>query len=382
MKKLTLTQCRNITKPGLHRVDDTLYLIVKPSGRKSWVQRLTINGRRTCLGLGPFPVVTLVEAQDAAIDNRRLLRKGVDPLGDRRRERTLTFREATIKTHESLVPTFRSPLHVKNWLQVVEKHAYPVLAELPVDRIRQEDVLKVLTPIWSKRPDTAKRVRQRIRAIIRYCQAHNHVVENVADERIDGALPSMSKVKENFRALPYRETPDAYRTIGSLVSPARTALRFLILTAARSNEVREAIWDEIDFESSTWVITGKRMKGGKEHRVPLSKSALEVLEVAREFEDRSDLVFPSPVKPGRPMTPENLMKVLRTLGLADRATVHGFRTSFRTWASERTDIPREVCEMALAHTVGNAVEQAYSRSDLLEKRTSLMSQWDGFLQGR
>ena len=382
MKKITAAEARSITRPGIHRADDTLYLCVKTSGRKSWIQRVVIDGRRTDIGLGPFPVVSLAEAREKAFGNRQLIYRGGSPLREQRRVRMPTFAKAAEKTHSSLVPTFRSDLHKKNWMQVLQRHAYPILSDIPVDRITQQDVLSVLEPIWTTRPDTARRVRQRIRAVLRHCQAHNHVDQNVADERIDGALPSMPKVKEHHKALPYREVPEAIRVIGSRVSSARLCLKFIICTATRSNEVREATWDEIDRESKTWTIPGSRMKGGKPHRVPLSDSALAVLEEAEGLRDGSDLIFPSASKPGRAMSPENLLKVWRETAIAKNTTIHGFRTSFRTWASERTDIPREVCELALAHAVGNAVERAYSRSDLLEKRTALMRQWDEYLNGR
>ena len=382
MRKITAAEARSIIEPGIHRADDTLYLCVKRTGRKSWIQRVVIDGRRTDIGLGPFPVVSLAEAREKAFSNRQLIYKGGSPIRERRRVRMPTFAKAAEKTHASLVPTFRSDLHKKNWIQVLQKHAFPVLADIPVDRITQQDVLSVLEPIWTMRPDTARRVRQRIRAVLRHCQAHNHVDQNVADERIDGALPSMPKVKEHHKALPYREVPDAFKVIGSRVSSARLALRFLILTATRSNEVREATWDEIDRETSTWTIPSERMKGGKPHRVPLSESALAILEEALQLRDESDLIFPSTSKAGRAMTPDNLMKVWRETGISKDTKVHGFRTSFRTWASERTDIPREVCELALAHAIGTGVERAYSRSDLLEKRTSLMRMWDEYLTGR
>ena len=381
MRKITAAESKSITKPGLHRADDTLYLCVKRTGRKSWVQRVVIDGQRTDIGLGPLSVVSLAEAREKAFSNRRLIYRGGSPLRERRRTRMPTFAQAAEKTHGSLVPTFRSDLHAKNWMQVLQKHAYTVLADIPVDRITQQDVLSVLEPIWTTRPDTARRVRQRIRSVLRYSEAHGFVSRNVAGDAIDGALPAMPKVKEHHKALPYREVPEAIRVIGSRVSSARLCLKFLILTATRSGEARESTWDEIDRETSTWTIPASRMKGGKPHRVPLSKSALAVLEETEHLRDGSDLIFPSASKPGRAMTPDNLMKVWRSTGIAKDTKVHGFRTSFRVWASECTDIPREVCELALAHAMGTGVEQAYSRSDLLEKRRELMQLWGDFLVG-
>ena len=381
MKRITNAEAKSITKPGLHRADDTLYLCVKPSGRRSWLQRVVISGRRHTLGLGPYPVVTLAEARDLALDNRRLIRKGGNPLTERRRTQMPTFRVATERTHKQFKPSWKNKQHATSWMQVVQKHAFPILADIPVDQITQQDVLNVLEPIWTTKPETARRVRQRIRSVLRYCQAHNFVQHNVADERIDGALAPMPKVKEHHAAIDYREVPEAFKVIGSRFSPARLALRFLILTATRSNEVREATWNEIDFESSTWTIPKERMKGGKEHRVPITGPMNEVLEQARQLSDDSDLIFPSVSKPGHPMTPDNLMKVWRKMPMAKDTTVHGFRTSFRVWGAECTAVPREVLELALAHAVGNHVEQAYSRSDMLKKRVELMERWSEFVAG-
>ena len=378
-------QCKEETKPGRHRVADTLYLYVQVSNkngvRKSWVQRVKIDGKRYDIGLGPFALVTVQEAKDKAIDNRRAILQGRNPFLEQKREVMQTFKAAAESAHKILTPTFRSVQHTKNWIQILVKHAYPVLADIPVDRITQQDVLKVLTPIWAVKSETARKIRQRISTILDHCRADGFVSENVADERINPKLPAMPKVKENRRAMPYREMPDAVRSIEKDVAslPARLCLLFIMHTAARPGEAIQATWNEID--GATWIIPGAKMKNGKPHRVALSAPALAILEQARPLRNDSALIFPSAMKPRNSMTSATLVKNLKQIGLWKRTTVHGFRTSFRTWAMERTDIPREVCEMALAHNVGTAVEQAYSRSDLLEKRTALMDQWAAFLQG-
>ena len=217
--------------------------------------------------------------------------------------------------------------------------------------------------------------------MLRWCWAHGYVEQNVAGEGIEGALPAMPAVKAHFRALPYQEVAAALETVdGSKASKAaKLCLRFLILTAARSGEARGANWVEVDSEAREWRIPGERMKGGREHRVPLSDAALAVLERARGVEDGSGLIFPSPPKPGRPLSPMTLTKILRDQGLAERGTVHGFRSSFRDWCAE-TGKPREVAEATLAHTVGG-VEGAYFRSDLYARRRVLMDQWASFLTG-
>ena len=325
--------------------------------------------------------MTLAEAREAALENRRLILKGENALVTKRRASVLSFRDATERAHKSFAPTWMNEQHARSWLQVVQKHAYPILADLPVDQITQTDVLAVLTPIWTTRPETSRRVRQRIRSVLRYCEAHGFFDRNVAGDAIDGALPAMPKVKEHHSALDYRQVPAAVKSIVSRISAARLCLRFLTLTVSRSNEAREATWSEIDRDTTTWEIPASRMKAGKPHRVPLTRSALAVLDEADSLRDGSDLIFPSTSKPGHPMTPDNLMKVWRKMPMAKDTKVHGYRTSFRTWASKCTDTPREICEIALAHSVGNSVEQAYSRSDLLVKRTSPMQLWDGFLMG-
>ena len=228
-----------------------------------------------------------------------------------------------------------------------------------------------------------RKQRNRIRAVLSWCQAHGFIEHNVAGEMIDGALPAMPAVKEHFRALPYTEVPAALETVeasgASLV--AKLCFRFLVLAAARSGEARGATWSEIDFEKSEWRIPANRMKAGVEHRVPLSDAALTVLEQAQILRDGSDLIFPSSIKRATPLSDMALTKVLRTTGLAIRTTVHGFRSSFRDWASECTNTAHAVMELSLAHKVGSAVEQAYARSDLLTKRRRLMEQWAAYVSG-
>ena len=380
MGTLTVAKAKSLSEPGLYRADPTLYLRIAPGGSKSWVQRLTIDGRRHDLGLGGFPLVTLAEARAQAFENRRLARSDGDPLAAKRRAKPPTFRQAASRTCDVLRPRWRNRKHAKDWMAALERHAHPVIGNMNVDRIRREDALRVLTPIWTHRPETARRVRQRMRAVLRWCWAHGYVLENVAGEGIDGALPRMPAVKQHFRALPCSEVAVALETVEAsrASQAAKLCLRFLILTAARSGEARGATWAEVDAQAREWRIPGERMKGGAGHRVPLSDAALAVLERARALDDGSGLIFPSPLNAGRPLSNMTLTKVLRDQGLADRATVHGFRSAFRDWCAE-TGKPREIAEAALAHTVGG-VEGAYFRSDLLARRRVLMDQWDAFLE--
>ncbi|MXY99880.1 DUF4102 domain-containing protein [Candidatus Poribacteria bacterium] len=382
MPKLTAAQVKAVSEPGRYGDGDGLYLTVSPRGSKSWVQRIMIDGRRRDIGLGGFPTVSLAQARLRATDNRQAIAEGRDPLLEKRRAAMPTFREAARTVHEANKPRWRNARHTASWLQSLETYAMPILGGIPLDRIQQSDVLGVLTPIWSTRPETARRVRQRIRTVLRWGMAHGYIDRNVAGEVIDGALPSMPKVKNHLRALPYQEVPKALTVIEeSQASLAvRYCFRFLILTAARSGEARGATWAEIDLDEKEWRLPELRMKNGLEHRVPRSDAALKVLVRAKRLNDGSGLVFPSPLKPGSPLSDMTLTKVLRDTGLAERATVHGFRSSFRTWALEQTDTPWAVAEASLAHTLGNDVEQAYVRSSLLDRRRNLMAQWADFVE--
>ena len=384
--KLSVARVRSLKAPGRYADGNTLYLHIAPGGSKQWVQRLTINGKRHDIGLGGFPLVSLAEARKAAWENRRLARAGGDPLAEKRKAKLRasmpTFRAAAEKTYAALRPRWRSDKVAANWMQQLERHAFPRLGELPVDKIGREEVLAVLTPIWTAKPETARRVRRCIKATLQWCRAHGLIEYNAAGEAIDGALPQLPRVKSHLRALHYREVSTALNTIDASQSsmPAKLALRFVILTAARPGEVLGATWDEIDVDERVWRIPGERMKAGAEHRVPLNDAAIDVLEQVLPLGGGQGLVFPSPIRIGRPLSNMTLTKVLRDTGLADRATVHGFRSTFRDWCAE-TGKPREIAEAALAHTVGG-VEGAYFRSDLFERRRTLMNQWSDYVTGK
>ena len=383
MARLTATGIRALKTPGLHGDGGGLYLKVSQAGGRSWIQRITVAGRRRDLGLGRFPDVGLAQAREAAAHNRTLIAAGTDPLAEKRKATIPTFREAAEQTFEANKPRWRNGKHTATWWQSLERHAFPILGDMPVDQIGREDVLRVLSPIWGVRMETARRVRQRIRSILKWAMAHGYVDHNVAGEAIDGALPPMPKVKNHLRALPYAEVGDLIEAVQQSQASlaAKWCLEFLILTAARSGEARGARWSEIDLDAATWTIPAERMKAHAEHRVPLSSRALAILGEARTIDDGSGLVFPSPSRPGKPMSDMTLTTLLRRLKVADRATVHGFRSAFRDWAAECTHAPHAVMELSLAHAVGNAVEAAYARSDLFDRRRALMDQWEAYLAG-
>ena len=368
--------------PGKHQDGQGLYLRVTDKGSKSWVLRFTVDGRRRDIGLGGWPEVSLAEARGKASEHRTAVAGGRNPLADKRRGDVPTFREAAKVVCDANRPRWRSGRTATLWWASLENHAFPVIGDMAVDRICQSDVLGCVEPIWGTRTETARKVRQRIRTVLRWCQAHGFVTLNVAGEAIDGALPPMPRVKSHFRSLPYAEVSDALAIVdrSGASQAAKLCLRFTVLTAARSGEARNAVWDEIDFGGGEWRIPAEKMKAASEHRVPLSDAALDVLDEAKGLLDGSDLVFPSPLRPGQPLSNMTLTKVLRDIGLADRATVHGFRATFRTWALEETDTPWAVAEAALAHTLGDSVQQAYIRGDAYQECRKLMDRWALFLE--
>ena len=382
MAKLTAARIRTLKTPGRHGDGDGLHLKISETGARSWILRVVITGKRRDIGLGRYPDVGLAQAREAAAKHRSLIAAGGDPIAEKRKAAIPTFREAAERTFEANKPRWRNGKHTISWWQSLEKHAFPIIGDMPVDQIDEEQVLRILTPIWGVRMETARRVRQRIRTVLKWAMAHKFVRHNVAGETIDGALPPMPRVKNHLRALPYSQVSMLLQTVrdsrASLA--AKWCLEFLILTAARSGEARGARWSEMDMDAASWTVPAERMKGNVEHRVPLSPRATAILAEASSIRDGSDLVFPSPLRPGKPMSDMTLTKLLRDLGFADRTTVHGFRSSFRDWAAECTSAPHAVMELSLAHAVGSAVEAAYARSMLIEKRRALMMQWATYLE--
>ena len=378
-KKLTATFVRTVTAPG--RYGDGygsfgLSLLVKPTaaGRlsKTWCQRLRIDGVPRNLGLGVWPIVTLAEAREKAIQNRRATAQGLDP---RAHAQVPTFRQAAEKVITVYEPTWKPGGNSDSatvWRSSLERYAYPKIGDKPINTVTTGDVVGVLESIWTEKRETARRVRQRIGKVMKWAIAQEFRHDNPAGDAITEALPKDSSPERHHRALPHAEVGAALRAIQvSGAGPAtKLCFEFLVLTAARSGEAREATWDEVDLASRTWEIPGSRMKTGRPHRVPLSARALEVVEEARQLTGGCGLLFPSPR--GKPLSNNTTSKLLRELKID--ATTHGFRTSFRTWAAEN-GVSRELAEATLAHVNQNRVEAAYQRSDLFKLRANLMEQW-------
>ena len=342
---------------------------------KTWSQRLRVHGRPVNVRIGACPVVTLAEARRVALANRRTVARGRDP----RSGGVPTFAEAVetvIAIHGAAWrPGSKSEAQ---WRASLRDYAMPRLGRERIDEITTSDVMAVLLPIWTTKAETARRVRQRIGTVMKWAVAKGYRPDNPAGGAIGAALPKSSGTRRHFRALPHSEVGTALDTVlaSSAWALSKLAFEFLVLTAARSGEVRGARWEEIDFESATWTVPAERMKAARKHRVPMSSQALEVLHRAQELADGTGLVFPSPT--GRVLSPSTLSKLLRELGI--RAVPHGFRTSFRIWCGD-TGVAREVAEAALAHVIRDKVEAAYARGTLFARRREVMEAWSRYIRG-
>lgn len=378
--RLTVAKASRMTEPGRYADGGCLYLVVTPSGAKQWVARLTIHGRQTDLGLGGASYVTLAEAREEAARLRKVARTGGDPRTERRRE-TITFEEAAKRVHAALLPTWRNAKHAETWLATVEAHANPQFGRRPIETVGTADVLKVLTPIWTEKHETAKRLKQRLAAIFDWAKGAGHYPHENPVNGLKKALPMVKRRPEHMLAMDWQELPGFMGDLALREGVSARTLEFLVLTATRSGEARGARWSEI--EGNVWTIPGERMKRGVPHRVPLSAEALAVLDRVKGLDGK--LIFPSQ-KRGKSgeSQPQSVMvfkALLKRMG-RDGFTIHGFRATFRDWCSESAHAEREVAEAALSHATGNEVERAYARSDLFERRRELMAAWARFATGQ
>ena len=372
--KLSAAFVRTVTEPGKYGDGRGLMLLVHPSGRKQFVHRITIKGKRRDLGVGAYPEVSLAEARDRADENQFLVRQGLDPTEES--AGTPTFAEAAEKVIDLHSPTWTERgKSAAQWSSSLNTYATPSLGQASVDAISTADVMAALEPIWTTKRVTARRVRQRISTIMKWAIANGYRFDDPAGEALVAALPKNGARKAHHAAIPHSEVREALARIrassGRLVT--KLAFEFLVLTAVRSGEVRLARWEEIDVENGMWTVPATHTKDGKVHRIPLSTRALEILALARDHSPHSDLVFPS--RAGTPLSDSTFSKMATRLGL--RAVPHGFRSTFRDWCGE-TGVPVEVSEASLAHSL-DQFGGAYARSDLFERRRVPMQAWADYL---
>lgn len=377
-----------LSGPGTHAVGRVagLMLQISPSGARSWILRTTIAGRRREIGLGSYPAVSLKDAHAKAQAMRDDIANGVDPLVAKaeaasrlRASRALdvTFQEAATRFIEAKAPEWKNAKHASQWTNTIAEYAYPKIGDLLVRHIMRAHVTDVLEPIWTKKAETASRLRGRIEAILDWARVKGYRDEGMNPAAWRGNLdkllsaPKKTRRVRNHPALPLADTPAFVADLRRSTGIGYRCLEFVILTAARSGEARGALWTEIDLDRRIWAIPGERMKAQKEHRVPLSDRAIELLK-SIERDDKTDLIFRAP-RSNKMLSDMTLLAILRKRGL--KATPHGFRSTFRDWASEHTNYPRELAEVALAHIPGGASEMAYWRGDLLGKRRRMMADW-------
>lgn len=384
MAKLTARSVASIKKTGMHGDGDGLYLAVSSNGARSWILRVRVKGqtKRREIGLGGLDTLTLAEARIRAQELRKEAKQGRDPIA-KRDQRITTFEEAANDLHALLAPAFRNEKHKAQWLSSLKNHAFPKIGTRDVADVQRPEILEILSPIWVDMHPTAKRLKQRLQAVFDHAIGKGlREIANPVDGALRRALPKGKHKPKHHAALGWRHVPEFMADLKQRKAIAALCLRFIILTAARSGEARFAAWDEIDLETQTWIIPADRMKAEVEHRVPLCEEAVAILVEVEGLD--AELVFPSPqrgpdgnAKPLSINAFRPLFQRMKRSGL----TTHGFRSSFRDWCSEKAHADRELAEAALAHSVGG-VEGAYFRSDLFDRRRTLMEAWGRFATGR
>lgn len=381
--KLTKNLVRTLGS-GRHGDGNGLYLVVDPSGARRWIVRVTVKGQRnrqgkplrTDFGLGGADVVTLNVARERALEYRRLAKQGLNPKYHRDQD-VPCFEEVARQVHIERLPTWKNPKHGQQWINTLADYAFPKIGRMPVSDIDQPEILQVLSPIWTEKHETARRVAQRMKAVLDVARSRGYregenPVTVVMDARV---LPRVKAKVKHHNAMRWQDVPVFYAQLSEQKGTAASALMFTCLTACRTGEILNASWDEFNFDDLLWVIPQERTKTGAEHRVPLTDQMLETLEPLKAL--RSECVFEGQRR-HKPLSNMSMLMLLRRMGV-ENVTVHGFRSAFRDWASEKGDTPREVAEMSLGHKVGTEVERAYARSDLLDRRRDLMLRWSEFV---
>ena len=382
--ELTALKIKKLTIPGRYADGNNLYLEVDKSGARRWTLRVTILGRRRDMGLGGISTVSLEEARELAYQYRKIARSGGDPILERQKNRGLqtTLIYCTKKVHEINLPTWKNEKFAKQWLSSLEHHVFPTIGKLPISQVTSADILIVLTPIWNTKGDTAKKIKQRLRMIIKWARAQGYFQGDDPVELAEQALPKQLKSDDHHKSLEFEKLPEMISNLrkSKISLPTKLALEFTILSACRTSEVLNAKWEEIDLTKLIWSIPSERMKGGKVHQVPLTDRMTVILNDCQKLKTNNDLLFPSEIN-GEALS-NNTMRLALKKRLKIDATVHGMRSSFKDWASETTNFANEVSEMALAHTISNKTELAYRRRTLIEKRRQLMQKWSDYLNNK
>jgi integrase len=381
MNRLNALVVRNANKPGRLADGDGLYLVVGKTGSKSWVVRVQKDGRRRDIGLGSAKKVPLKLARERAATVRQQVEIGIDPVAERRKRVPVpTFEEAAVLVHSEHQKGWKSGKHQAQWLSTLRSYAFPRFGQVLVSQVETHAVRDALEAIWLSKPETARRLRQRITAIIDWAVAKGYRESGLVLPVIDKSLPKQRTRVKHHAAMPYADLPLFMTELVNSTSTAKAALQALILTCCRSGEIREAQWREVDLDARAWIIPAERMKSGREHYVPLSPAAVRVFEKMLAYRrDKQALVFPGQ-KRDKPLSDMTLLKVLRDSGR--RETVHGFRSTFRDWVAEQTTYPSELAEVALAHVNSDKTEAAYLRSDRREQRRDMMEEWATFVMNK
>ncbi len=374
MRRLSATAVKAAQMPGRHGDGDGLFLVVSKSGARSWVCRIQKNGRRRDIGLGSVSKVSLATARKRAEEVRGWMEQGLDPVFEKRKARGIpTFKEAAASVYAANRMTWRNDKHEWQWKRTLEQFVYPTLGDVSVAEITAPMVRQVLSTIWLSKPETARRVRQRIGSVLDWAFANGYRETEAPIRSVTKGLPRQPSAVRHHAAVQYSDVAAFLEQLRTKETIGRLALEFAILTAARSGEVRNARWSEVSLASKLWTVPPERMKSGREHVVPLSAPALRLLRRCAVLKQADNqFIFPSP-KADKALSDMALIKVLRDMNVP--VTVHGFRSSFRDWVSEETSHPGELAEAALAHVVKNRTEAAYRRGNLLLKRRALMDDW-------
>lgn len=380
MGKLTATAVKAAKEPGRYGDGDGLFLVIGKRGGKSWIVRVQKDGRRRDIGLGSASKVPLKLARERATEVREKIERGIDPVAERVKAAGIpTFSEAVRTVHSENAPNWKNPKHSAQWINTLETYAVPSLGNRSVADVDAAAVRDCLAPIWLEKPETARRLRQRINTVIDWAVGKGYRETGLALPVIDKALPKQRAKPKHHAALPYSELPEFTRKLRESESMGRLALEAAILTAARSGEVRFMTWGELDLDAATWTVPAERMKAGRDHVVPLSPQAVTLFERMKAHRrEYTDLVFPGQ-KRGKPLSDMTLTKALRDMGLS--VTAHGFRSTFRDWIAEQTNWPSDLAEAALAHVVSDKTVAAYQRGNMLEKRREMMRAWAAYCEG-